>query len=377
MRQILFAFLFLTINAFAQEKNEQIIIKGTIKGDTKGFNKVYCYGEGIPKGLVQEIINGSFEFIIQFDKPVFPRFFTDYDRKVKKGYQPFGVLIDKPGLVIITVENIDNGFVNSVVTGLPSAALYQSFNNDKDKIDEQALEIVKKQYGRSSLSNEDTAFEKINKSKDSIINIMFPPFLMKFIKEHPDQYVSIFILNENKSSLNFKETTESYEGFGQEIKNSTLGRSISDYITGAKKPQTGSYVENFTLLTDQDKPFDFAQLKGKYIVLDFWASWCGPCRQSFPHMKKIYEKYKDKDLEFLHISIDKNKDAWLGAVAAENIPWPQLLNNNEVALKLFAVTSVPTTYLIDKDGKILMKEIGFDSNGKSAIENELKLLFGF
>lgn len=377
MRYILLAFLSIAVNTYAQGNKEQIIIKGTINGDTKGFNKVYCYGEGIPKGLVQEITNGNFEFIIPFDKPVFPRFYTEYDLKVRNGYMPFGVLIDKPGLVIITVGNIDSGFVSSNVTGILSAVLYQTFNDDAARIDEQIVELIKKQYGKGSVSTEDTAFEKIKTSKDSLNNIMFHPFLMKFIKEHVDSYVSIYVLNENKSSLNFKQIAEIYKLFTTEIKNSTLGKSISDYLKGAESSQIGSFVNDFTLQTDQDKPFDFAQLKGKYIVLDFWASWCVPCRQSFPHMKEIYTKYKEKDFEILHISIDKNKDAWLAAVSKENIPWTQLLDNKGISLKMFAVTSVPTTYLIDKDGKILMKEIGFNPNGAGEIENKLKLLFGF
>ncbi|MES2284872.1 MAG: TlpA disulfide reductase family protein [Bacteroidota bacterium] len=376
MRYILLAFLSIAVSTYAQEKNEQIIIKGTIKGDNKGFNKVYCYGEGIPKGLVHEMKDGNFEFTIPFYKPVFPRFFTEYDSKVKKRYLPFGVLIDKPGVVIITVGNIDKGFNSSIVTGLQSAALYQTFNNDKEKIDEQTLELVKKQYGKDSILNEDSAFGKIDKSRDSLINIMFPPILIKFINDNMNSYTGMFIFNEYKAWLNFKDASESYDRFTSDIKNSTLGKSISDYITGAKNSQTGSLVKNFSLLTDKDKPFDLEHLKGKYIVLDFWASWCGPCRQSFPHMIEIYNKYKGKDIEFINISIDQNKDSWLGAVSNENLPWTQLLDNKEISLKLFAVTSVPTTYLIDKDGKILMKEIGFNS-GNSKIENELKLLFGF
>ncbi|MGB3946575.1 MAG: TlpA disulfide reductase family protein [Bacteroidia bacterium] len=362
----------MAVRIFAQE-NSELIIKGLINGDTKGFNKVYCYGEGVPKGLVQELDNGRFEFIIPFEKPFFPLFYTEYDVKINGRYKPFGVLIDKSGIVMITIENIEMGFSHSIVTGLESARLYHSFNIENDKIDEQVSDIIRKWYENDPIKDTDV----INEKTDSLRNSLFTPFLTKFIKENNYNYTSLFILNQNKRYLDFKITSELFEGFTEELKKSTLGNTISDYIIGAKNSQIGSIVKNFTLQTNENKVFDFADMKGKYVVLDFWASWCGPCRKSIPHMKEIFEKYNEKNVEFIHISIDENKDYWLNAVSQENMPWIQLFDNNEIAPKLFAVTAVPTTYLIDKNGKILVKEIGFNSNGNGEIEKRLKKIYGF
>ena len=377
MKYILFVLLAIALSVHAQDKNQQLVIKGTIHGDNKGFTKVYCYGEGIPKGLVQEMKNDTFEFILQFEQPIYPLFYTEYDRKVKNGYVPFGLPVDKPGAVNITIENIDNGFNSSIVTGLQTPTLYQSFNSDINKADEQIAELLKKQYGASRVSGENPHYDQINKTRDSLMKIMYRPLLAKFIAEHSDTYAGIVVLKEYKTTLDVKDIADYYGKFTEEMKNSIPGKSVADYLSGFENSQIGSLVKNFTLMTNEDKPFDFAQLKGKYIVLDFWASWCGACRQAFPHMREIYGKYKDKEVAFVNISIDTDKAKWLAAVAEENNPWTQLLNNDNVAQKLFGETAIPITFLIDKEGKIIAKELGYDPTRNSAIENELKRLLGF
>ena len=89
----------------------------------------------------------------------------------------------------------------------------------------------------------------------------------------------------------------------------------------------------------------------KYVLLDFWASWCGPCRKEIPNVKKAYEQFKDKGFEVVSISIDKKEDEWRKAVKEENLVWPNF-RSEEVA-NLFKVKAVPTVYLLDSEGKIV------------------------
>jgi thiol-disulfide isomerase/thioredoxin len=361
----------------AQEKPGQLHFKVAIGGDTKGFNKVYCYGDGIPQELSQELKNGFVEFNIPFDKPAYYLFCTQYDIKVKGGYQPFGVLIDQPGAVTIVMENVETGLNSATITGPTSAVLFKSFSNDKKKIYGQIFESVKKMHGKGWVQANDPDFEKINKSNDSLTRIIFYPFVEAFIYEHRASYASVFILNEYKDRLDTKTVIECFEKVTPELRNSTHGKYISAYLDGVNNSIIGTWVKDFSLQDDDGKTFSFGKVKGKYIVLDFWASWCGPCRESFPHMRAVHDKYKERGVVFLNISIDKDPDAWLKAVKAQNNPWTQLLDNKDVSLNLFAVTSVPTTYLIDPEGKFLIKEVGFKSNGQGEIENKLKLIFGF
>jgi thiol-disulfide isomerase/thioredoxin len=112
------------------------------------------------------------------------------------------------------------------------------------------------------------------------------------------------------------------------------------------------------------------------VLIDFWASWCVPCRKSFPHMREVYKAFKSDQFEIYSISIDQDKVAWLKAVKEENNPWLQSLDIKNVSQSGFAVTGVPSTFLIDPQGKIMAKEVGFDPNGGSEIEKKLTQLFG-
>jgi len=114
------------------------------------------------------------------------------------------------------------------------------------------------------------------------------------------------------------------------------------------------------------------QYKGKYVLIDFWASWCGPCRQAIPKVKELYEKYKDKGLDIVSVSIDDSKKAWAKAMEEEGMPWQQLLSPDKNAtMKNFLFSGIPTIYLIDKQGKIVSKYTGFSTDSAKEIEKVL------
>lgn len=96
--------------------------------------------------------------------------------------------------------------------------------------------------------------------------------------------------------------------------------------------------------------------KGKYVLVDFWASWCGPCRASIPELKELYAKYHDKGFEVIGVSLDAKKDAWLKGIADLDIPWPQMSDVklwNSAGAKEYGIKAIPCTILIDPDGKIV------------------------
>lgn len=161
-----------------------------------------------------------------------------------------------------------------------------------------------------------------------------------------------------------------YESFSDAAKNSFCGRKVkSKLYPGAA---VGNRVPEFTVKDEAGKTHTLTSLlKGKkYMVLDFWASWCGPCRREIPNVKKQYELYKSKGLEVVSISIDKNAAAWKKAVKEENLQWPNFLSP-EVATQ-YNVRAVPTMYLLDASGKVLAENN--DARGEKLAE-KLKELF--
>ncbi|MGH2645027.1 MAG: TlpA family protein disulfide reductase, partial [Chitinophagaceae bacterium] len=113
--------------------------------------------------------------------------------------------------------------------------------------------------------------------------------------------------------------------------------------------------------------------KGKYLLIDFWASWCGPCRQAIPKVKELYEKYHPSELNVVSISIDASKKAWEKAMEEEKMPWEQLLSPNETAtMKQFQFSGIPTMYLVDPEGKIVKTFAGYGPDTEATIKSVLK-----
>ena len=142
-----------------------------------------------------------------------------------------------------------------------------------------------------------------------------------------------------------------YEQFSEAAKNSFYGRKVKDEILPVGG--VGSTLLDFTLHKEDGTPVKFNDLiKGKkYLYIDFWASWCAPCRKEIPNVKANYEKYKDKGFEVVGISIDTNKAAWQKACEKEQLQWPSFLDKD--VANLFKVRAVPTIYIVDANGKIV------------------------
>ena len=142
-----------------------------------------------------------------------------------------------------------------------------------------------------------------------------------------------------------------YEQFSEAAKNSFYGRKVKDEILPVGG--VGSTLLDFTLHKEDGTPVKFDDLiKGKkYLYIDFWASWCAPCRKEIPNVKANYEKYKDKGFEVVGISIDTNKAAWQKACEKEQLQWPSFLDRD--VANLFKVRAVPTIYIVDANGKII------------------------
>jgi thiol-disulfide isomerase/thioredoxin len=142
--------------------------------------------------------------------------------------------------------------------------------------------------------------------------------------------------------------------------------NIKQTISSMKATAIGATAPDFTINDVNGNPFTLSSLRGSYVFIDFWASWCKPCRDENPNLVRMYNKYKDKDFEIVGISLDdtiKNsngKEKWINAIQQDNIKWIQLseLNGNEsITSKLYNISSIPATFLIDKEGKIIAKDI--------------------
>ena len=217
----------------------------------------------------------------------------------------------------------------------------------------------------SILWNESKALRKKDAEKSSRIEEQFDslsffvvaPLRTEWAKNHLDYELTPRYLLEGHVP---KDTVIKYLSLlSKNARESDYGQILEGIVSGWANTQIGEFAPNFEQNTNLNEPFELAQLKGKYVILDFWGSWCLPCIAGFPKMKEYYQKYNDK-LEFVGIACNDKKDDWEKAIKENQISWINILNDkliNDISA-LYGVTSYPTKFIIDKEGEIIEKFVG-------------------
>jgi thiol-disulfide isomerase/thioredoxin len=203
-----------------------------------------------------------------------------------------------------------------------------------------------------------------------------------FIKENPSLFASVYFLASASREFTIPELEAAYNSLSATYKDTRYGRAVKDKIETGKIMSSGGPAPDFTKLDQNGKAVSLSQFKGKYVLLDFWGSWCSPCRQAMPHLKELYAMYASKGFEVLGISSEKVSSQsqaeamWKEAIVKDGLPWTNVLNN-EVSMKqdvvqMFAIEAYPTQILLDKEGKIIGKWVG---SGNKGVDEKLKEIF--
>ncbi len=192
-----------------------------------------------------------------------------------------------------------------------------------------------------------------------------------FAKSHPSSYVSAF---EVYSSYSYNpdagELDSLYNGLDSTIRDSYYGRKIKETLVSAQLTAIGKLAPAFTANAADGRAVTLSSFKGKYTLIDFWASWCGPCRAENPAVVKAYHKYHPKGFAILGVSLDETKTEWEEAIKKDGLDWTQVSDlkgwqSNPAAL--YGVKGIPMNFLLDKDGKIIAKGLrGKDLEDKLA-----------
>lgn len=331
--------------------------------------------------LAEGIQNGSKVYLRKFEdrKPV------DIDStSVENGKFTISGSVENPDVYFIFIDQVmgnvpfilENSELNitiykdsmqtSKVEGSKENELAQNYMLGMKALAKEGNEL-RKQFSEARKNN-DSVFLNTYQDKRKELTEKNENFAKSFITDNKNSVFGMILLENffaaNKLKIN--EAKDIYDSYSEDTKNSPSGKRIKQLLDSVLATSEGAVAPNFTAKNPDNKDISLNDIKGKITIIDFWAAWCRPCRMENPNMVKLYEKYHDKGLEIIGVSLDGNprqKDAkqeWIDAIEKDGLTWYQVSNlnyfNGPIA-KQYNIKSIPATFVLGSDGKILAKNL--------------------
>ncbi len=343
-------------------KPDKFVINGEIKGKETGQIQLMKFAEG--KWITEDsttIVKGKFQLKGKVDLPELRVVALGPQQMVAQFFAENGTL---------TLEAYADSLDKTVVKGSKSNEEFKIYRQELASLSKEA-QGMQQRYGAAQASGDQDGMKKAQIDYEAMVQNL-AVYAKNFIRGHRNSTVSPLI---------------AMMQFGQTIKASEIDTLIaflnpsvrpSIYVSELRKiadkmrtTDVGSIAPDFTLPTPEGGTFTLSSTRGKYVMVDFWAAWCQPCRHENPNVVALYAKYKDKGFDVVGVSLDREKGAWVKAIADDQLVWHQVSElkfwQSEIAQR-YGVTAIPCTFLLDKNGKIIAKNLRGDDLAKKLEE---------
>ena len=271
----------------------------------------------------------------------------------------YAIVFLEPGN--ITVASLDS-FSNVVVTGSKADAEYRKLHELSKPFDSRLDELYR-QFAAAKKENNAAALKDLDKQIDSTDAAANEEVYGTYVKAHPGSPLAMYALkNWAGYEIDAAKVEPVFKTLSPAARNTPSGKEMQEKINIARKTGIGQLAMDFTQNDTLGNPVKLSSFKGKYLLLDFWASWCGPCRAENPNLVASFNKYKDKGFQVLSVSLDRPgaKDKWLKAIHDDGLSWAHVSDlqfwNNAVA-RQYGIEAIPQNLLLDPSGKIVGKNL--------------------
>lgn len=347
---------FIIAPVFSQKPQKAFSFK--IDGSIRNFQgkTIYVHHKTAEKSVSDsaKVSNGKFSFNLKNTEPTMYWFTTTSDVNA----QPNVIFFADASPVKANL--IGDSLLYSVVEGGQAQKDYLEYRNIIGVL------IMKQQkmqgdYGTAQQAGDNAGMQAIQTEFQSL-NMQYVADMKTFIKTHPKSAMSAHIIGNdlNNENIPIEEVIESLSYVDASLSGNSYIMAANKRVDAIRGTMVGYKAVNFSQNTPEGKVLKLSDFKGQYVLIDFWASWCKPCRMENPNVVAAYNRFKSKGFIVLGVSMDTNKDLWTSAIKADNLTWPHVSDlkgwGNEVGA-LYGVKGIPQNFLIDKEGKIVAKNL--------------------
>lgn len=327
-------------------------LDGTIVPATDGSMILYGFEKGNPVPVDTAIIaDGKFKFAGTVDVPAL------YLLSIEGQSQYIAQLFVEPGKMDMTLY--PDSFEANVITGSKSHDIFKIYMDEIIKFS-SAEGQLQNRFRQAQTTGNEEEMEAIRFEYETMIdNTQF--YAKNFIKQYSKSPVAVYVYLMNFFQEADLEELDSMINVFEPIKTSDFVVAMQERADVLRVSELGAEAPDFTLNDLNGNPVSLSSLRGKYVLVDFWASWCQPCMIELPNVIEQYNAFKDKGFEIYGVSLDRDRDAWVNAINAYQLEWINAwdMEGEEpgAVANQYGVTGIPYTLLLDKEGKIIEKNL--------------------